>query len=62
MVGLDELEENGFDLNIGPYIKGESVAEANVEEALIAYKEAREQFIAAEAVLADKLEAAGFGL
>ena len=60
LVGMDELEENGFDLNIGRYIKGETAAEANVEEALIAYQESREQLSMAEAVLADKLKAAGF--
>ena len=60
LVGLEELEENGFDLNIGRYLKTESLAEVNVEEALIAYQESREQLAAAEAVLADKLKAAGF--
>lgn len=60
LVGMEELEENGFDLNIGRYIKTESIAEVNVEEALIAYQESREHLAAAEAVLADKLTAAGF--
>ncbi|EMY36112.1 type I restriction-modification system, M subunit [Arthrobacter crystallopoietes BAB-32] len=60
LVDLAEIEENGFDLNIGRYIKTESIAEANVEEAIIAYKEARERLAAAEDVLADKLKAAGF--
>jgi type I restriction enzyme M protein len=60
LVGLEEIEENGFDLNIGRYIKTESMAEVNVEEALIAYQEAREQLTAIEAVLADRLKAAGF--
>lgn len=60
LVGVDELEENGFDLNIGRYIKTESIAEINVEEALIAYQESREHLAAAESVLADKLKAAGF--
>ncbi|PVZ61240.1 type I restriction-modification system subunit M [Arthrobacter sp. H-02-3] len=60
LVDLDEIEANGFDLKIGRYLKAESIAEVNVEEALIAYQEAREKFSVAEAVLADKLKAAGF--
>lgn len=60
LVGVEELEANGFDLNIGRYIKGETAAEANVEEALIAYREARERLRAAEAVLDEKLKTAGF--
>jgi type I restriction enzyme M protein len=62
LVDLHEIEENSFDLNIGRYIKTETIAEINVEEALIAYQESREQLAAAEAVLADKLKAAGFGI
>lgn len=61
LVAMEELEESGFDLNIGRYIKAESIAEVNVEEALIAYQEAREQFDSADAVLAEKLRAAGYG-
>jgi len=62
LVTLDEVEENGFDLNIGRYIKTESLADVNVEEAIIAYHESRGQLAAAEAVLAEKLKAAGFDL
>ena len=60
LVNLDEIEANGFDLKIGRYLKTESTAEVNVQEALIAYQEAREQLSVADAVLADKLKAAGF--
>ncbi len=60
LVDLAEIEENGFDLNIGRYLKGETAAEANVEEALIAYKESRERLAAAEDILAQKLKAAGY--
>ncbi|WP_228386259.1 type I restriction-modification system subunit M [Ornithinicoccus halotolerans] len=60
LVNLAEIADNDFDLNIGRYIKGETVAEANVEEALLAYREARERLTAAEAVLDEKLKAAGF--
>lgn len=61
LVDIDELEGNGFDLNITLYIKSELVAEANVEGALTAYREARERLNAADVVLAEKLKAAGFG-
>lgn len=61
LVGLKEIEENGFDLNVGRYIKTENRAEVKVEEALVTYQESREQLIAAEAVLASKLKAAGLG-
>lgn len=60
LVDVEELEANGFDLNLGRYIKTETSAEANVEEALIAYRIAREEFRAAESAMAEKLEAAGF--
>jgi len=60
LVGMEELKANGFDLNIGRYIKGETAAEANVEEALITYREARERLSIAETVLDQKLKAAGF--
>ncbi|NYD78428.1 type I restriction-modification system subunit M [Arthrobacter cupressi] len=59
-VALDEIECNGFDLNIGRYLQSEKVAEANVEEALLAYQESRERRSMAETSLADKLKAAGF--
>lgn len=62
LVDLSEIEEKGFDLNIGRYIRTESSTEANVEEALIAYQESRERLATAESVLADKLKAAGFEL
>lgn len=60
LVDLKEIEENGFDLNLGRYIKNETVAEANVEEALITYRESRERLAAAEEILALKLKAAGY--
>ncbi|MET4703347.1 class I SAM-dependent DNA methyltransferase [Frigoribacterium sp. UYMn621] len=60
LVDLAEIEANGFDLNIGRYIKGETAAEANVEEALVLLREARERLEKAQAVLDEKLIAAGF--
>jgi type I restriction enzyme M protein len=60
MVDLAEVEANGYDLNVGRYIKTETEAELNVEAALTAYREAREQFTVLDAVLEKKLKAAGF--
>jgi type I restriction enzyme M protein len=60
LVGLEELEVNEFDLNIGRYLRSETAAEANVEESLIAYQESRERLSLAETVLTEKLKAAGF--
>ena len=60
LVDLTEIEENAFDLNIGRYLRNETVAEANVEEALMAYKESRERLATAEENLAEKLKAAGY--
>jgi Type I restriction-modification system methyltransferase subunit len=60
LVEMAEIEGNGYDLNIGRYIKTETDAEANVEGTLNAYRQAREQFLAADAVLESRLKAAGF--
>ena len=51
----------GFDLNIGRYIQTEMTAEVDVEAALAAYWQARDELRAAERVLDEKLKAAGFG-
>lgn len=61
LVEMDEIADNGFDLNIGRYIKTESAVEVNVEAALAAYHDTRAELRAAERVLDDKLKAAGFG-
>jgi len=60
LAGLVEIESNGFNLNIGRYIKGAAASGANVEEALIAYREARDQLTTLETVLDEKLKVAGF--
>ena len=59
-VALDEIEGNNFDLNIGRYIQSAATAEVDVEAALAAYRDAREELRAAERVLDAKLKAAGF--
>lgn len=61
LVDMDEIESNGFDLNIGRYIQTEMTAEVDVEAALAAYWDARDELRAAERVLDEKLKAAGFG-
>ncbi|CCF86074.1 hypothetical protein NITHO_7030002 [Nitrolancea hollandica Lb] len=58
---MDEIADNGFDLNIGRYIKTESAVEVNVEAALATYQDARAELRAAERVLDERLKAAGFG-
>lgn len=60
LVGLDEITGNGYDLNIGRYIQTAVETEADVEGALTAYRQAREALRAAEAILDEKLKAAGF--
>lgn len=60
LVDIDEIESNGFDLNIGRYIQTEQTAEVDVEAALAAYHDARDALRAAERILDEKLKAAGF--
>ncbi|MFQ6485383.1 N-6 DNA methylase [Brachybacterium epidermidis] len=60
LVGMEEIADNGYDLNIGRYIRTEATAEVDVEAALAAYQEARIRLRAAEQLLDEKLKAAGF--
>lgn len=60
LVDLEEIADNGYDLNIGRYIRTEATAEVDVEAALVAYQEARMSLRAAERLLDEKLKAAGF--
>ncbi|MDJ0322000.1 class I SAM-dependent DNA methyltransferase [Pseudarthrobacter sp. PS3-L1] len=62
LVPITEIIENNYDLNLGRYIQGETAAEANVEEALILMREAQERLAATQAVLDEKLKAAGFNV
>lgn len=55
-----EIAENGFDLNIGRYIKGGAVAEADVEGALAEMFAAQGRLLETQNALATKLKAAGF--
>ncbi|QYF91432.1 N-6 DNA methylase [Arthrobacter sp. PAMC25284] len=60
LVHHDEIAENGFDLNIGRYIKGAAAAEADVEGALTAMFAAQDRLLEAQGTLATELKAAGF--
>lgn len=59
LVPHSEIESNGWELNIGRYIKTAAVDEVDLETALAAYLEARENRIAAEQALFRRLTAAG---
>ena len=60
LVSRSDIEKNGYDLNIGRYIQTETKAEANVEAALAALREAQERMGAARAALDVRLKEAGF--
>jgi type I restriction enzyme M protein len=60
LVDVAEIAQNGFDLNIGRYIKTEAAPEVDVKAALAAYRDARAALRAAEQELDRKLKAAGF--
>jgi type I restriction enzyme M protein len=60
LVDMAEVAGNGFDLNIGRYIRTERTAEVDVEAALATYHDARRALRAAELELDRKLKAAAF--
>ena len=59
LVPADEIKTNGYDLNIGRYIKTTSDEQTDLPTALAAYQAAREARIASEAALFERLAAAG---
>ena len=59
LVPLEEIETNGYDLNIGRYLKNATEDEVNLDEAFEAYLEARENRIHSETALFQRLQAAG---
>lgn len=59
LVPLEEIETNGYDLNIGRYLKNATDEEVNLDEAFEAYLEARENRIHSETALFQRLQAAG---
>lgn len=60
LVDVDDIAGNGFDLNIGRYLRTEASVEVDVDAALASYREAREDLYAAELRLNKLLEAANF--
>ena len=61
LVDHGEIAGNGYDLNIGRYIKTETVVEANVEEAVLMMREAQQRLTEAQTALNERLLEAGFG-
>lgn len=59
---FNEIEDNGFDLNIGRYIKVAAGETADLGTALVAYADARQHRIDTEAVMFQCLKAAGIDL
>ena len=59
LVPVEEIAGNGFDLNIGRYIKTKSEEQVDLPTALAAYEEARAARIESEKALFERLKAAG---
>ena len=59
LVGLDEIKTNGFDLNIGRYVRGVAEEAVTLEVALTAYAVARTARLEAEQNMFERLSAAG---
>lgn len=59
LVPVDEIESNGWDLNIGRYVKGASNEGITLDQALANYSAARESRIAAESALFERLREVG---
>lgn len=59
LVSLEEIETNGYDLNIGRYLKNATDEEVNLDEAFEAYLETRENRIQSETALFQRLQAVG---
>jgi type I restriction enzyme M protein len=62
LVPFEEIKGNGFDLNIGRYTKVAAEETADLNTALIAYADARQHRINTEAVMFERLAAAGIDL
>ena len=60
LVPRSDIEANSYDLNIGRYIQTETKAEADVDAALAALREAQERMDTARAALDLRLKEAGF--
>lgn len=62
LVPFGEIENNGFDLNIGSYIKVAVEEQEDLGTALVAYADARQKRLEAEAAMFERLAAAGIDL
>ncbi|WP_030433559.1 type I restriction-modification system subunit M [Allokutzneria albata] len=62
LVPFDEIKDNGFDLNIGRYIKVAAEETADLGTALVAYADARQKRLDTEAAMFKRLAAAGIDL
>jgi type I restriction enzyme M protein len=62
LVPFDEIKGNGFDLNLGRYIKVAVEETADLGTALVAYADARAHRIETEATMFERLAAAGIDL
>ncbi len=62
LVPTDEIRANGFDLNIGRYVRAAAEEELNFEGALLAYSKARAARQESEGDLVARLTAAGIGI
>jgi len=62
LVPFSEIEDNGFDLNIGRYIKIAAEETADLGTTLVAYADARQRRIDTEGVMFQCLTAAGIDL
>lgn len=62
LVPIAEIQANGYDLNIGRYIKGAAEEELDLDLALLAYQEARANRVASEQALFERLATAGIAI
>jgi len=60
LVPIVEIEGNGFDLNIGRYLKADAAEVIDVAEALAAFEASRAELAKAEAAMVERLKAAGY--
>jgi type I restriction enzyme M protein len=60
LVSHAEIEENGWDLNIGRYLKADSAEIVNIQDALKLFEQARAKSAVAELSLLNKLRAAEY--
>jgi type I restriction enzyme M protein len=62
LVPFDEIKQNSFDLNIGRYLKVAVEEKADLGAALVAYADARQHRISTEAIMFERLAAAGIDM